>query len=176
MCSYIEESKRWEGPFTLSRIEGKTAYIKGSRLREHPFAVTHIKEFQLPAIAEPDSHESSGYFTKIVDYHKLSEEEKSKFIVPMKQELDGIIVFDALEIVNPNDLPTDANILNSRFFFAIKDPGEKNERYKARLVVQDHKDSEKEVIVRDAPTGMRYSDCIFLAFSALFELIFIQET
>jgi hypothetical protein len=46
-----------------------------------------------------------------------------------------------------SELPTGVNVLNGRFVVTIKDVGTEKEIYKARYVVQGHRDKEKTSMV-----------------------------
>ena len=68
------------------------------------------------------------------------------------QEINGLLERKAFEFTPLHRLPEDANILGGRFILAIKQPGTPNERYKARFVVQGHKDREKNYIIHTSKT------------------------
>ena len=73
---------------------------------------------------------------------------------------------NALSKMRINKVPADANILSSRFAFALKNPGTSNERYKARFIVQGHQDREKDVVLNRSQTVMRYSVKLLLCFAS----------
>lgn len=45
-------------------------------------------------------------------------------------------------IIEKDEIPKEANALRGRFVLAIEEKGEKNDRFKARFVVQGHRDRE----------------------------------
>ena len=82
-------------------------------------------------------------------------------------EIQGLEDRSVFKLINEPDIPSDANILNGRFILAIKDTGTTDERYKARFVVQGHKDRDKALIVHKAvPVRMR-SIRIFMCIALL---------
>lgn len=69
----------------------------------------------------------------------------------IKDEINKLMKRGVFDIVLREELPKNANILGGRFVLAIKDPNTKEERYKARLVVQGHRDRHKPYLVHASP-------------------------
>ena len=68
-----------------------------------------------------------------------------------------------------NEVPDNANILNGRIFLAIKDSGTNKEVWKARYVVQGHKDKMKRTFVHDTSTVRQFSVKLLVGLAALFD-------
>lgn len=66
-------------------------------------------------------------------------------------------------IVSEQDVTSDAVILYSQFFLAIKHPEAKNPTSKARFVILGDKDPDKERVGNEAPTTLRSSLRIILS-------------
>lgn len=74
-----------------------------------------------------------------------------------RKEIAGLISRDTWKIICERDLSSDANILGGRFanrehVLTLKDIGTGKEFYKARYVVQGHRDKEKAYLVHDSTT------------------------
>jgi hypothetical protein len=89
-----------------------------------------------------------------------------RFTEGITAELRGLLSRGVFQLVPESALPRGSNVLGSRFRLTIKSANE-NIRYKARLVVQDHLDSEKGLIVPQAPTLSHTSMRIVLSIAAL---------
>lgn len=69
-----------------------------------------------------------------------------------KKEIEGLLKRGTWKIVAKDDTPPDANVLNRRFVITIKDTETNTPIYKARCVVQGHKDKEKNKLVHNSST------------------------
>jgi Reverse transcriptase (RNA-dependent DNA polymerase) len=67
-----------------------------------------------------------------------------------------------------SELPTGANVLNGRFVVTIKDVGTEKEIYKARYVVQGHRDKEKTSMVHHNTTARQQSTRLLIGLAAIF--------
>jgi hypothetical protein len=81
-------------------------------------------------------------------------------------EFRGLLSRGVFNLVSESELPRGANVLGSRSHLTIKSTNE-DVRYKARLVVQGHLDSEKEFIVPEAPTLSHLSLRIIVSMAVL---------
>lgn len=54
-------------------------------------------------------------------------------------------------------MPASALIIPNRYFLKIKDPGSSEQHFKARLVMQGHKDPERHRITNEDPVLLRFS-------------------
>lgn len=52
----------------------------------------------------------------------------------MKKELEGLYEQGVFEEMHKDDIPANAVVLPSKLFFAIKQAGTQNERYKSRYI------------------------------------------
>jgi len=66
-----------------------------------------------------------------------------KFLNAKMNELAGLAKRGVFKIVWKEEIPDNANVLGSRFVLSIKNKDSDEEIYKARFVVQGHKDFEK---------------------------------
>lgn len=60
-------------------------------------------------------------------------------------EIKGILLHNFIAFVNKKKICRKANFVGRRFILAVKQPGTTSERYKARFIVQGHKD--KDLII-----------------------------
>ena len=72
------------------------------------------------------------------------------------------------KVVCQSEVPDDANIRGGRFVLAIKNPDTDEEIYKARFVVQGHKDKEKDFLIHDSPTISTAYIRILIAIAGIF--------
>ena len=63
----------------------------------------------------------------------------------------SILPYAKFKIVDRSEVPEDANVLHGRFVLAIKEPETRQQKFKARYVIQGHRDPEKHAMVKEAP-------------------------
>lgn len=168
----FRENFGWKGPYTYVSNDGKVVKVLDHNGREHHFHATQVKPYNAHTRApvhcllnpEPPSYDANTYsathITVVIDnpYDERFDEAK-------KREVHGILTKGGFEIVKPQDVPRNANIISNRYVLAIKDPGTDSERLKARLILQGHRDQERNNIANDAPVLMRYSIRIIISLS-----------
>ena len=86
-----------------------------------------------------------------------------------RKEIEGLIERSTWKVVSRNEVPDNANILNGRFVLAIKDSGTNKEVWKARYVLQGHKDKMKRSFVHDTSTARQFSVKLLVGLAALFD-------
>lgn len=59
-------------------------------------------------------------------------------------------------------------ILGRRFILAVKEEGTQREIWKARFIVQGHKDLAKSSIVHEVSVARQYSTAVLLSLAAIF--------
>ena len=72
------------------------------------------------------------------------------------------------KVVLKEEIPGNSNVLNGRFVLVIKNKGTNEEIYKARFVVQGHRDREKHFLVHDSPNLRQSSTRLLVAIAAIF--------
>jgi Reverse transcriptase (RNA-dependent DNA polymerase) len=85
-----------------------------------------------------------------------------------KKEIEGIFDKGTWAVTVSSDVPTGANILSGRFVITIKDVGTNKEIYKARYVVQGHRDKEKTSMVHHNTTARQQSTRLLVGLAAIF--------
>jgi Reverse transcriptase (RNA-dependent DNA polymerase) len=85
-----------------------------------------------------------------------------------RKKIAGLIARNTWKIVCKQDVRDSANILDGRFILTIKDVNTGNQFFKARYVVQGHKDCEKAQLVHNSTTLTQSSTNLILSFAALF--------
>lgn len=90
------------------------------------------------------------------------------FVEAKKRELDGLIQKDTWEIVMKDEVPDDANILGARFVLALKYTEKESPVFKARFVVQGHRDREKAALLHESTNMRQTSIKVLTAISAVF--------
>lgn len=92
----------------------------------------------------------------------------SKFAAAKKKEVAGLKENRVFEVVFPEDVPANANILGGRFALTIKNKGTEKEMYKARYIVQGHRDREKYRLVHTSTNLGQSSIRLLTALAAIF--------
>lgn len=93
----------------------------------------------------------------------------TKFNEPKQKELAGLAKRKTTGIVRAESLPRDANILLGRFFLSIKDEVTEREAWKARFVVQGHKDKMKRSILHDISVVQQHSIKLLDGLASIFD-------
>jgi hypothetical protein len=83
-------------------------------------------------------------------------------------EMKGLLAKGVFEIVLREEIPPGSNTLGGRYVLGLKDPGTDKERWKARFVVQGHKDLMKHAIVHDTATLSQRGARMIFAMAAIF--------
>lgn len=73
-------------------------------------------------------------------------------------------------MVDKRYLPAKSNLLGGLIIRCIKNVGKPSEKYKARFVVQGHRDSEKKLLIHDTATLRQASLPIILSVASAFTL------
>ena len=69
----------------------------------------------------------------------------------IQKEIEGLLKRGTFKIVVREEIPRNLNILDGRFILVIKNPNTREEIYKARFVVQGHRDRDKAFLVHASP-------------------------
>lgn len=85
-----------------------------------------------------------------------------------RREIEGLLQRGTFKLVLREELPSNPNIVPSRFVLAIKREGNGEEVFKARFVLGGHIDKEKRNVVHSATTLKQSSIRIILALATIF--------
>ena len=107
--------------------------------------------FQSPEAPKPSPN---IYLTEVIH---PSDPRAAKFDSAKKKEIEGLIKRGTWKIVLRDEAPKNANILGGSFVLAIIDSYIEKEVWKARYVVQGHKDKLKTSLVHDVSTARQFS-------------------
>ena len=91
-----------------------------------------------------------------------------EFIAAKKKEIEGLLKKGTWKVVLQEEVPKDANVLNGRFVLTIKNKDTDDELYKARFVVQGHRDRDKKFLVHDSPNLRQSSIRLLVTVAAIF--------
>ena len=164
---YREQTRKWEGPFTVHRTTPKIISVTDGR---------KVKQFNISSVLPiaPQSNDADlkhdmemidkqeaanvypTYVTEVIkksDTRYKSKESKDA----IQLEITRLLNRKAFAFVNEKEIPPESNILGGRIILAIKNPNTPTERYKARFIVQGHKDREKEFLIHTSKT-IRYKN------------------
>jgi Reverse transcriptase (RNA-dependent DNA polymerase) len=70
-----------------------------------------------------------------------------RMVEAKRKEIRGLSAWETLKIDSKREIPQGANVLKGRYVPLIKDIGILNETWKARFVIQGHRDIEKDSMV-----------------------------
>jgi len=127
-----------------------------------------------------DTDESDGFGSKEIDdiffpetesmytvVVKSNEKRISEFQEAIKTELDGLKKKGVFHEVNRSSLPPNANVIKAKLILSVKEPGEPEERKKARIVAQavGSLDTDKDMLMTYSPTVGKNSIRLMLAIS-----------
>jgi Reverse transcriptase (RNA-dependent DNA polymerase) len=110
--------------------------------------------------------ESDVFLSVESEAGKNLQPEDPRFQESILKEFRGLLQRGVFTLVQASELPRSSNILGSRFHLTIKNKAE-DVVYKARLVVQGHRDAEKDSIVPEAPTLSHTSVRMILSLAAI---------
>lgn len=177
---FRERSGRWEGPFTVTKVSKKIISVTdGIKVRE--FNITAILPIA-PRTGDQDlKHDmttlqafvrENGESLYPVEVLKKSDPRtrSDKCKNAINTEIEGLLSRGAFKYVRREDIPHDANILGGRFVLSIKQPNTEEELYKARFIVQGHKDKEKGFIIHISKTVRHKNIKILLTLAATYKL------
>lgn len=90
------------------------------------------------------------------------------FSAAKKSEIEGLIKKGTWSLVLRDEIPNNANILGARFVLTLKDMEKEQPKFKARFVVQGHRDKEKSALVHESTNMRQPSIKILTAIAAIF--------
>ena len=82
-----------------------------------------------------------------------------------KKEMRNLLGSGTFKVIPKQDIPSDANIIPGRFVLAIKSTEDGEVKFKARYVIGDHRDKDKNLTVHTATTLQPQSIRLLLALS-----------
>lgn len=88
-----------------------------------------------------------------------------KFVTAKMKEITGLQENRVYKVIDKAQFPKRANVLGGRFVLCVKNVGSDDEIYKARYVVQDHKDKEKSRLIHPS-TNLRQRSVKLITFLA----------
>ena len=179
---HSEKEKEWIGPFIVTGISGRMITIISSESSNEPKKEILVNKFQIkPFFQEVNfMHNILQFRTKqsemtkplyrafITEVIYPEDPRTDKFGPAKKKELEGLIKRGTWKVVLKEEVPDDANILGSRFVLTIKDTGNEIEIWKARFVVQGHREKMKNSLVHDIATIKNKSVRLLIALAAIF--------
>ena len=174
---YSEKEKKWLGPFIVVDCTGRLVTVRSldgkSRQAFNAFQVKpYYKDTNFEAnlkCFKTNDENMSPHDVQITEVIEPYDPRASKFEEPIKKEIEGLVKNKTWKIVCGNEVPYDANVLNGRFVLAIKDANTDKERWKARFVVQGHRDKLKKSLVHDISVAKQHSIKKLIGIAAIFD-------
>jgi hypothetical protein len=159
---WSEELRHYVGPKTIDKVSEDRVYVldddgidDGTGVYTKQYSTAQCKRYQ----EDPDggqfmnglnsrlndprsglaSNEFTIYATELLDSTdprtRSPEAEAAK-----KKEIEQLIERGTWRLALRSELPKDANVLGARFVISVKNSGDEDEFFKARYVVQGHRD------------------------------------
>lgn len=102
----------------------------------------------------PSSYKSAStaFLTDVIPIND-SRGKSSEFDDAKRKEIDGLESRNVWDVVPGNSLPTDTNVIGSRFVLTVKNSDTDHPVRKARLVAQGHTDADKHFLVHNSTTA-----------------------
>lgn len=108
-------------------------------------------------IPKPNTDHGCYLIVTVDKYLKLAK-------LQINEEINELLLRKAFESVKQKHIILHPNLLGVRFIPEIKEQGTPNERYRARFIIQAHKDKEKDLIITTSRKvrhcNIRHMSCI----------------
>lgn len=181
---HIGKPGTYTGPFEVVYTEDKHVFIKDAQNEPpRPYSKTAVKRYYEPSV-ESDRYMEEMHNTmmniadeRLGNVHRvhvtevLSEKDPrasdSKMNEAKRKEIRGLIERGSFRVILREDIPEGANRLRARYVLAIKDAGTDKEVWKARYIVQGHRDLERDVLVRRSTTLQQRGVRLIMAMAAI---------
>lgn len=167
---YSEQNKEKLGPFTVVYRKKRMITVQNQDQSIHElFNAFQVKLFD-------HKYEQNLYQLKfsepigicITENIHPRDQPSKDFCPSIKKEIKVLINFKTWKAVCCIELPEAANILGSLLALAFKNKGRKSELWKARLIVQGHRDHEKPSLFHENPVVKLQSMRILMSIAAIF--------
>jgi len=172
---YNENLKKWEGPYIVADCTGRNITVSNENGTYRRMFSTHqVKPYfretfeNLFNLKSGDNFNTETYSVMITEVIEPHDPRVWKFDEAKKKEIEGLLKRKTWKIVCREEVPDNANILRGRFILAIKDEGTDREIWKARFVVQGHRDKLKKLLVHDISVARQHSTKILIGIAAIF--------
>lgn len=93
----------------------------------------------------------------------------AQYTASRQKEIAGLLEKNVFKVVTTADIPSNAQIFNSRFEDKIKNPGTDKAYEKSRLTVQAYNDKDKDLILTQSLTIQRVSQRFIVCLAAIFQ-------
>ena len=175
-----KENPPWQGPYTVTKIENKQIFIdrNGKEVQHSISQIKHFVDNSSEAIIETLHCLLGPYLNTIQNPNDVYLTEtlhptdpramSPRFMEAKKREINGLMNKNTWKVIDQDIIPKNANILSGRFVLSIKNANTDEESYKARYVVQGHKDREKSLLVHNSTTVRQSSTRLIMALAATF--------
>ena len=101
--------------------------------------------------------------------NKNADDKLAQYTVSRQKEVAGLLEKGVFKIITTNDIPSNAQIFNSRFVDKIKNLGTDKAYEKSLLVIQAYNDQEKDLILTQSSTIQRVSQRLIVCLTAIFK-------
>lgn len=171
---------KWTGPYKVTKIEDRQVFIdrdgqevQHSRSQVKPYLVDPPDEIVEALFTSVRSMSSRKYELTNVNLTETLHPRDPRGNMPMfteanRKEIKGLLEKGTWKVVLKREVPADAKMLSGRFVLTVKNANTDEEVYKARYVVQVHRDKEKKFLVHDSTNLRQRSNRLLVAIAAIF--------
>ena len=180
----IGKPGKYTGPFEVIHVDDKHVYVKDSNHDlARPYSKTAVKLYHEPS-DESDALMRVMHNTltniceeKLANVHRINLAEiinprdpradDDRMTDAKRKEIKGLLERGTFRIVLKEDIPKGANRLRARYVLSIKDSNTEKEVWKARYIIQGHRDLERDVLIRRSTTIQQKGIRLILAMAAI---------
>ena len=163
----FRENKGWDGPYIFVELENRTVHCLNIHGRKYQFHITMCKPYKVNdgffAFYTQETTDLFQSFLQVV----VQNPHDPRFKNAKTEEIQGILKRGGFKPVQKNKIPPNASVIGNRFVLTIKEPGTPEERFKARLVLQGHKDPQRHTIANEAPVLTRFGIRLIISTSVI---------
>ena len=166
IVSVQDFSGKYKADFNISQVKHYIQNIQQEDDDEEVVEIFHnaLNQFR----SEAGQKKPKPYQVLLTEVLKPGDPREALFDEAKKKEIQGLVEKGTWKVILKSEMSPNPNILGGRFVLAIKDAGTDKEKWKARFVVQGHRDKYKTSLVHDSPTARQHSTRIIVGLAAIF--------
>lgn len=176
---YKEKEKRWRGPYTVTKTLQRQVWVQRPD-KEAQYSLDHVLPveeadgtgllsqvfFALKQYKSDKRQKARVFLTEYLEPRDPRQDEP-EFVKAKLKEIEGLAEQGTYEVEWKEDVPKGSNVLGGRFVLCIKNKGSGGEGFKARFVVQGHRDREKSRLVHTSSNLRQSSVRLLTALAAV---------
>lgn len=173
-----EGAEKWVGPYEVTKTFDKVVFVARPD-KEAQYSIDHVLPVQeangngllhqvFHGLGTATSHQPPSILLTEVLAPNDPRSDSPQVLRAKEKEIAGLIDKGTFEVVVREEVPDGANILGGRMVLSIKNKGSDEEVFKARFVVQGHRDKEKNLLIHQSTILRQSSLRTVTALAAIF--------